>query len=62
LLINVFLFRIIQILWSQFTRFRVNSSALSESEQSLHSNEIVVSYTEAVDRYPLLKLHISTEP
>jgi hypothetical protein len=26
------------------------------------SNEIVVSYTEAVDRYPLLKLHISTEP
>ena len=28
----------------------------------IYHNEIVVSYTEAVDRYPLLKLHISTEP
>ena len=28
----------------------------------IYHNEIVVSYAEAVDRYPLLKLHISTEP
>ena len=32
------------------------------SSTVIYSNEIVVSYTEAVDRYPLLKLHISTEP
>jgi len=34
---------------------------LSELHSHLH-NEIVFAHTEAVDRYPLLKLHISTEP
>jgi hypothetical protein len=35
LLINALSFRIIQIMWSQFTRCRVKRAALSESEQSL---------------------------
>jgi hypothetical protein len=56
------LFRIIQIKWSQFTRCRVNEICIIRVAQSLLSDEIVVSNTEAVDRYPLLKLHISTEP
>jgi len=59
----LFFFSIIQINWSQFTVCTVKSVFyIIRVAQSLYHNEIVVSYAEAVDRYPLLKLHISTEP